>query len=110
MNTFKKLLLVAGFALLAACGGNADKFVGEWIDSNPGEEKIIYGRNVNAPLEITIKANGSSEVEITRIISDNEKKNVYVVDGDNILSSGRVIYTLKGDKLVNGSGVTLIRK
>lgn len=110
MKNIQKLLLVAGFALLAACGGNADKFVGEWIDSNPGEEKIIYGRNVNAPLEITIKANGSSEVEITRIISDNEKKNIYVVDGDNILNGGRVIYTLKGDKLVNGSGVTLVRK
>lgn len=110
MNNLKKIMLMAGFALLAACGGGADKFEGNWIDPNPGEEKIVFGINVNQPLQLSIKATKSNEVEITQVISDSPQKNIFKVDGDIIISGSRVLYTLKGDKLVSSAGTVLVKK
>lgn len=110
MNKFKTIILVAGFSMLAACGGGADKFTGDWVEPNPGEEKIVFGVNVNEPMQISIKATKSSEVEITQVISDTPRKNIYKVDGDMILNGPRVIYKLDGDKLVSSSGMVLVKK
>lgn len=112
MKTIQKLLLVAGFALLAACGNDADKFAGVWVDSSPKKEEVKSGPipSYKSTKDITIKAVGSKEVEVTSTIFEREKKNVYPVDGANIISGTRVIYTLEGDELVTRSGDRLIRK
>lgn len=110
MNNLKKIMLMAGFALLAACGGGADKFAGNWIDPNPGKEEIVFGVNVNKPFQISIKATKSNEVEITQVISETPRSIIYKVDGDMILSGPRVMYKLEGDKLVSSSGLVLVKK
>ncbi|KXU38554.1 hypothetical protein AXE65_12820 [Ventosimonas gracilis] len=111
MGSFKKLGLVAGFALLAACGSDADKFAGEWIDPSPkkAEEKSDPFSYASTN-DITIKAVDSNKVEVTSDIFGREHKNVYSVNGENIISGTRVIYTLKGDELVDSLGKRLIRK
>lgn len=111
MKAFQKIMIVAGFALLAACGGNADKFVGDWVDPSPKkEEGASWLPKINTSNNITIKASGSSKVEITATVLDRQMKNVYEVDGSNILDGSRVIYTLEGNELVKSSGIRLVRK
>lgn len=111
MKTFQKLLLVAGFALLAACGNDADKFVGEWVDPSPKkEESAGWLPKINSSNDITIKAGGSNKVEITATVFDSKMKNIYEVEGANIIDGSRVIYTLEGNELVKSSGLRLVRK
>lgn len=113
MKTFKTLMLVTGFALLAACGGNnSEKFVGEWVDPTPKEEsKGVGGLDIDFSNDIVIKANGSNKVEVTLNVFGREMKVIQDVDGENIIDEGRVIYTLDGDALVKaGSNIRLVRK
>jgi len=100
LNTFKKLWLVAGFALLAACGGNAEKFVGEWIQIDTPVK----------PHTIIITAKGSNQVELDQELVGTRTKKMYVVDGDNLLSSSKVLYTLEGEHLVTPGGRKFVRK
>lgn len=100
MKAFQKLMLVAGFALLAACGGNADKFVGEWIQIETPVK----------PHTIIITANGSNQVEVDQELVGTRTKQIYVVDGDNLLNSSKVLYTLKGEQLVTPGGRKFVRK
>lgn len=112
MNNLKRLMMVAGFALLAACGGeDTGKFVGEWVDPTPQEKVKGWGAVNDITNDISIKANGSSKVELTASVMGREKKSIYDVEGQNILDGKRVIYTLEGDELVRvGTGLKLVRK
>ncbi len=115
MNNFKKVVLIAGFALLAACGNNSEKFVGVWIDPSPVVEDKGTGmfksvvKKVRA--DTVIKENGDNKVMVTGPLFGSAGEKIYEVDGANIMGSGgRVLYALDGDELVTISGLRLVRK
>lgn len=112
MTNLKKLILIAGVSLLAACGGDdAGKFVGKWIDPTPQEKVKGWGAVNDLTNDISIIAKSNNEVEVTANVMGREKKTIYAVDGQNILKGQRVVYTLEGNELVRaGTGLRLVRK
>jgi len=106
-----------GLVLMTACSDSASKFVGEWVDPTPKEEKKNGGNwlpEIRGTNDITIKkASESNRVEITSdLFGHGEKKDIFNVDGNNIIHPlGGVVYTLEGNELVKRGGkVKLVRK